>query len=135
MNEENLNNSDSQQLNAAGERDIYQELRVIGLTHDQCSDVMNLIDTLPKQIREGIDNTKVSVSNGAITVEPNLEEKKLNDTKLVLREALDWIDEFAKVATKKQLKQERRNLIKNKNVIENYEFKLNKLDKYIGDKI
>lgn len=76
MNEENLNNSDSQQLNAAGERDIYQELRVIGLTHDQCSDVMNLIDTLPKQIREGIDNTKVSVSNGAITVEPNLEEKK-----------------------------------------------------------
>lgn len=66
---------------------------------------------------------------------PIWKKKKLNDTKLVLREALDWIDEFAKVATKKQLKQERRNLIKNKNVIENYEFKLNKLDKYIGDKI
>jgi hypothetical protein len=28
------------------ERDIYQELRYIGLTHEQCSEVMNLIDTL-----------------------------------------------------------------------------------------
>ena len=53
------------------QRDIYQELRVIGLTHDQCSDVMDLIDTLPIHIKDGINNTKVSVSNGIITVEPN----------------------------------------------------------------
>ena len=53
------------------QRDIYQELRIIGLTHDQCSDVMDLIDTLPIHIKEGINNTKVSVSNGIITVEPN----------------------------------------------------------------
>lgn len=53
------------------QRDIYQELRVIGLTHDQCSDVMDLIDTLPIHIKEDINNTKVSVSNGIITVEPN----------------------------------------------------------------
>ena len=53
------------------QRDIYQELRVVGLTHDQCSDVMDLIDTLPIHIKEGVNNTKVSVSNGIITVEPN----------------------------------------------------------------
>ena len=53
------------------QRDIYQELRFIGLTHDQCSDVMDLIDTLPIHIKEGINNTKVSVSNGIITVESN----------------------------------------------------------------
>ena len=53
------------------QRDIYQELRIIGLTHDQCSDVMNLIDTLPIHIIDGVNNTKVSVSNGIITVEPN----------------------------------------------------------------
>ena len=53
------------------QRDIYQELRFIGLTHDQCSDVMDLIDTLPIHIKDGINNTKVSVSNGIITVEPN----------------------------------------------------------------
>lgn len=53
------------------QRDIYQELRVVGLTHDQCSDVMDLIDTLPIHIKDGINNTKVSVSNGIITVEPN----------------------------------------------------------------
>lgn len=53
------------------QRDIYQELRVVGLTHDQCSDVMDLIDTLPIHIKEGVNNTKVSVSNGLITVEPN----------------------------------------------------------------
>ena len=53
------------------QRDIYQELRVIGLTHDQCSDVMDLIDTLPIHIKDGINHTKVSVSNGIITVEPN----------------------------------------------------------------
>ena len=53
------------------QRDIYQELRVIGLTHDQCSDVMDLIDTLPIHIKDCINNTKVSVSNGIITVEPN----------------------------------------------------------------
>lgn len=54
------------------QRDIYQELRDIGLTHDQCSIVMDLIDTLPIHIKEGINNTKVSVSNGIITVEPNV---------------------------------------------------------------
>jgi hypothetical protein len=53
------------------QRDIYQELRVVGLTHEQCSDVMDLIDTLPIHIKDGINNTKVSVSNGIITVEPN----------------------------------------------------------------
>lgn len=53
------------------QRDIYQELRVVGLTHDQCRDVMDLIDTLPIHIKDGINNTKVSVSNGIITVEPN----------------------------------------------------------------
>jgi hypothetical protein len=54
------------------ERDIYQELRsVIGLTHDQCSEVMKLIDTLPIKIKDGISNTKVSILNGIITVEPS----------------------------------------------------------------
>ena len=53
------------------QRDIYQELRVVGLTHDQCSDVMSLIDTLPIHIKDGVYNTKVSVLNGIITVEPN----------------------------------------------------------------
>jgi len=33
--------------------------------------VMDLIDTLPIHIKEGVNNTKVSVSNGIITVEPN----------------------------------------------------------------
>lgn len=55
------------------QRDIYQELRHIGLTHDQCDNVMDLIDTLPIHIKEGINNTKVSISNGVITVEPNNE--------------------------------------------------------------
>jgi hypothetical protein len=53
------------------QRDIYQELRVVGLTHDQCSDVIDLIDTLPIHIKDGVNNTKVSISNGIITVEPN----------------------------------------------------------------
>lgn len=53
------------------QRDIYKDLRFIGLTHDQCSDVLDLIDTLQIHIKEGINNTKVSISNGIITVEPN----------------------------------------------------------------
>jgi hypothetical protein len=65
--------SQQEQLNipVVIQRDIYQELRVIGLTHDQCSDVMDLIDTIPIQIKAGINNTKVSVTNGIIIVEPN----------------------------------------------------------------
>jgi hypothetical protein len=65
-------NYESEQLNkhAVKQRDIYQELRFIGLTHDQCSEVMDLIDTLPIEIK-GVDNIKISVSNGRITVEPN----------------------------------------------------------------
>jgi hypothetical protein len=53
------------------QRDIYQELRVIGLTHDQCSNVMDLINGLPIHIKEGVNNTKVNISNGIIMVEPN----------------------------------------------------------------
>jgi len=53
------------------QRDIYQELRAVGLTHDQCSDVIDLIDTLPIHIKDGVNNTKVSISNGIITAEPN----------------------------------------------------------------
>jgi hypothetical protein len=72
----NVKNSNESQNPKLGifdviQRDIYQELRVVGLTHDQCSDVMDLIDTLPIHIKEGVNNTKVSVSNGIITVEPN----------------------------------------------------------------
>jgi len=52
------------------QRDIYQELRTIGLTHDQCSEVMDLINTLPIQILEGITDTKVSILDGIIKVEP-----------------------------------------------------------------
>lgn len=64
--------TDKQQLDENFvQRDIYQELRVVGLTHEQCSDIMDLIDTLPIHIKDGINNTKVSVSNGIITVEPN----------------------------------------------------------------
>lgn len=53
------------------QRDIYQELRAIGLTSDQCSDVMDLIDTLPIHIKTGVYNVKVNLSNGIITIEPN----------------------------------------------------------------
>jgi hypothetical protein len=70
---ENLNNAQNPKLGISDviQRDIYQELRVVGLTHEQCFDVMNLIDTLPIHIKEGVNNTKVSVSNGIITVETN----------------------------------------------------------------
>ena len=67
----NLENEEQCDMPVVIQRDIYQELRVVGLTHDQCSDVMDLIDTLPIHIKDGINNTKVSVSNGIITVEPN----------------------------------------------------------------
>lgn len=54
------------------DRDIYQELRMIGLTHDQCSDVMDLITTLPIQIGVGIENTSVTITDdGIIRVEKN----------------------------------------------------------------
>jgi len=62
--QENLNISDVIQ------RDIWQELRYIGLTSDQCSEVLELIDTLPIQVK-GVDNIKVSILHGIITVEPN----------------------------------------------------------------
>ena len=72
-NVENSNETQKPELGISDviQRDIYQELRFVGLTHDQCSDVMDLIDTLPIHIKEGVNNTKVSVSNGVITVEPN----------------------------------------------------------------
>jgi hypothetical protein len=71
--EQKLNSTENPKLGISDviQRDIYQELRFIGLTHDQCSDVIDLIDTLPIHIKEGVNNTKVSVSNGIITVEPN----------------------------------------------------------------
>ena len=53
------------------QRDIYQELRFIGLTHDQCSNVMDLIDTLPIRIKGGLNNIRVSILYGVITVEEN----------------------------------------------------------------
>jgi len=61
---------DSKQLeNPIIQRDIYQELRVIGLTHDQCDSVMSLINTLPIQV--AVDNVKVSILNGVIMVDSN----------------------------------------------------------------
>ncbi len=52
------------------ERDLYNELRIMGLTSDQCSDILDWTEKLPINILQGIVNTKVSVKQGLIIVEP-----------------------------------------------------------------
>jgi hypothetical protein len=49
---------------------IYTELRSIGLTHDMCDEVVELIKQIPIHIKEGITNTCVRIDNGIIIVEP-----------------------------------------------------------------
>jgi hypothetical protein len=51
-------------------RDLYQELRSIGLTHDHVSDVLGWVDTLPIQII-GVSDTKAWIENGTFKIESN----------------------------------------------------------------
>lgn len=51
-------------------RDLYQELRRIGLTSDQVCDVLGWVDTLPIQI-SGVSNTKAWIENGTFKIESN----------------------------------------------------------------
>lgn len=49
-------------------RDIYQELRTIGLTSDQCCDVMDLIRKLPITVL--VPDVKATIDiNGLITID------------------------------------------------------------------
>lgn len=72
------------------ERDIYTELRVIGLTSEQCSDVLDLIGTLPIEIKEGVNNIKVNISSGVITIEPNLS----NDNEDIFERCFEVVKRF-----------------------------------------
>lgn len=47
----------------------------------------------------------------------------------------DWIDDFAAVATLEQLRKQKRELVKHKAVVENYEQKLDKINDYILAKL
>jgi hypothetical protein len=51
------------------DRDLYQELRAIGLTHDQVHQVLDWVDTIP--IHLSADNTKVQVEGGVVKVTDN----------------------------------------------------------------
>jgi hypothetical protein len=47
-------------------RDLYGELRIIGLTHDQCSDVMDWLEKLPIEVYGS--NISVNIEHGIIKV-------------------------------------------------------------------
>ena len=49
---------------------LIDELKTIGLTDEQCIRTIDLINKLPIHIMHGIINTKVSINDGIITVEP-----------------------------------------------------------------
>ena len=51
------------------DRDLYQELRAIGLTHTHVSDVLDWVDTIP--IHCYTSNTKVRVEGGVVKVTDN----------------------------------------------------------------
>jgi len=54
------------------ERDLYQELRSIGLTHDQVSEVLKWVDTIP--IHVSGENIHVRVENGIVKIDQNEDE-------------------------------------------------------------
>jgi hypothetical protein len=54
------------------ERDLYQELRSIGLTHDQVSEVLKWVDTIPIHVSGG--NIHVRVENGIVKLNQNKED-------------------------------------------------------------
>jgi hypothetical protein len=47
-------------------RDIYQELRTIGLTFDQCNEVLELMADLPVMKEAGTADVNVNISEGII---------------------------------------------------------------------
>jgi hypothetical protein len=52
-------------------RNLHEELLRMGIPSTQCRQVLDWTDTLPIRILEGIENTKVSISQGIVTIEKN----------------------------------------------------------------
>jgi hypothetical protein len=53
-------------------RDLFAELRMMGFTSDQCSEILDWTEKLPIHIM-GVDCTKVSIQQGIVKVEKNEE--------------------------------------------------------------
>ena len=50
------------------ERDLYQELRSIGLTHDQVSEVLKWVDTLPMNCEyKNLPKGEIAISSKSLT--------------------------------------------------------------------
>lgn len=62
------------QLPSYARRDLFAELRRMGFTSDQCSDILDWTEKLPIHIIE-LENTKVSIQQGIVKVEKNEESK------------------------------------------------------------
>ncbi len=56
-------------------RDLVVELRDLGLTLEQCEKILNWTETLPIHVIE-LSNTKVSIKQGIVLVEPNVQSPK-----------------------------------------------------------
>ena len=52
-------------------RNLHEELLRMGITSAQCRQILDWTATLPIRILEGIENTKVSISQGVVTIEKN----------------------------------------------------------------
>lgn len=60
------------QLPSYANRDLFAELRMMGFTSDQCSDILDWTEKLPIHIIE-LENTKVYIQQGVVKVEKNEE--------------------------------------------------------------
>lgn len=70
-------------------RDLFAELRAIGLTSDQCCEILDWTEKLPIHI-SGLNYTKVSVEQGLIKIEPRVEEFDQEIKKDIDDQSSEW---------------------------------------------